>query len=99
MLWLQKTVKTEVSVEGVGLHSGAKSHMTFAPAPINTGLVFVVPAADGDLEIPALVEYVSDQQDLVRATTLAKDGITIHTVEHVLSALAEIGRASCRERV
>jgi len=99
VLWLQKTVKTEVSVEGVGLHSGAKSHMTFAPAPINTGLVFVVPAADGDLEIPALVEYVSDQQDLVRATTLAKDGITIHTVEHVLSALAGMGITNCYIRL
>ncbi|MDX2474232.1 MAG: bifunctional UDP-3-O-[3-hydroxymyristoyl] N-acetylglucosamine deacetylase/3-hydroxyacyl-ACP dehydratase [Candidatus Krumholzibacteria bacterium] len=95
MLWLQKTIASEVTVEGIGLHSGAKARMTFAPAPINTGLVFVVPGADGDIEIPALVENVTAERDLVRATTLAKDGVTIHTVEHVLAALAGMGISNC----
>jgi UDP-3-O-[3-hydroxymyristoyl] N-acetylglucosamine deacetylase/3-hydroxyacyl-[acyl-carrier-protein] dehydratase len=99
VLWLQKTLKNEVTVAGVGLHSGVDARMTFAPAPINTGLVFVVPGAAGDVEIPALVENVTGDHDLVRATTLAKDGVTIHTVEHVLAALAGMGITNCYIRL
>jgi len=99
VLWLQKTIKSEVTVAGVGLHSGADARMTFAPAPINTGLVFVVPGDDGDVEIPALVENVTEDHDLVRATTLSKDGVTIHTVEHVLAALAGMGITNCYIRL
>ncbi len=99
MLWLQKTLKKEVSVKGIGLHSGTEARMTFAPAPINTGLVFVVQGETGDVEIPALVENVTSEHDLVRATTLAKDGVTIHTVEHVLAALAGMGISNCYIRL
>jgi UDP-3-O-[3-hydroxymyristoyl] N-acetylglucosamine deacetylase/3-hydroxyacyl-[acyl-carrier-protein] dehydratase len=85
----------EVSVEGIGLHSGVEARMTLAPAPVNTGLVFVVPQPGGEVRIPALVENVTGEHDLVRATTLAKDGVTIHTVEHVLAALAGMGITNC----
>jgi UDP-3-O-[3-hydroxymyristoyl] N-acetylglucosamine deacetylase/3-hydroxyacyl-[acyl-carrier-protein] dehydratase len=95
VLWFQKTLRREVSTEGVGLHSGAFARMTFAPAPPNTGLVFLVPGPDGEVSIPALVENVTTERDLIRATTLAKDGVTIHTVEHVLSGLAGMGVTNC----
>jgi len=95
MLWFQKTLKKEVSVEGVGLHSGKFARMTFAPAPPNTGLVFVVPGSDGEVRIPAVVENVAPESDLIRATALNKDGVTIHTVEHVLSGLAGMGVTNC----
>ena len=99
MLWFQKTLKREISTEGTGLHSGELSRMTFIPAPPNTGLVFMVPGPEGEVRIPALVEYVADQADLIRATTLAKDGVTIHTVEHVLSGLAGMGITNCLIRL
>ncbi len=73
--------------------------MTFAPAPPNTGLVFRVPGPDGDVLIPALVEHAVPAEDLVRATTLAKDGVTVHTVEHVLSALSGLGITNCEIRL
>ncbi len=81
MLWFQKTLKKEVSTEGFGLHSGEFARMTFVPAPPNTGLVFVVPGTDGEVEIPALVENVSTEGDLVRATTLAKDGVNCTVID------------------
>ncbi len=99
MLWLQKTIGKEVSVAGVGLHSGADARMTFCPAPLNTGLVFVVPGSAGEIQIPALVENVTGEHDLVRATTLAKDGVTVHTVEHVLAAMAGLGITNCYIRL
>lgn len=96
MLWLQKTVDKEVSCEGIGLHSGQSARMTFAPADPNTGLVFEVPGPDGPVLIEAVVENVVPEVDLVRATTLVKDGVKIHTVEHVLAALAGMGITNCR---
>lgn len=99
MFCLQKTIKADVTRKGVGLHSGTDSVMTLAPAPINTGLVFVVPGDDGEIEIPALVENVTTEHDLIRATTLTKDGVSIHTVEHVLAALAGTGVTNCYIRL
>ena len=99
MLWLQRTVGTEVSIEGIGLHSGAPARMTFQPAEPNTGLVFVVPGPGGDVRIPALVEYAVAAADLVRATTLVHQGITVHTVEHVLAALYGMGVTNCLIRL
>ena len=96
MLWLQKTVTKEVSCEGLGLHSGETARMTFAPAKPNTGIVFEVPGPDGVVSIEAMVENVVPEADLIRSTTLVKDGIKIHTVEHVLSALVGMGITNCR---
>ena len=96
MLWLQKTVDKEVSCEGIGLHSGHPARMTFAPAGVNTGIIFEVPGPKGTVAIEALVENVAPQADLIRATTLVKDGVMIHTVEHVLSALSGLGITNCR---
>ncbi len=95
MIWLQKTVQEEASMEGPGLHSGQTTRMTFAPAEPNTGIVFRVPGPEGELRIPALVENTAPREDLVRATTLVRDGVKIHTVEHVLAALAGMGITNC----
>jgi UDP-3-O-[3-hydroxymyristoyl] N-acetylglucosamine deacetylase/3-hydroxyacyl-[acyl-carrier-protein] dehydratase len=99
VIWLQKTLCEDVTAEGLGLHSGAEARMTLSPAPVNTGLVFVVPGPDGDVTIPAVVEHAVDAADLVRATTLRKDGVSIHTVEHVLAALYGMGVTNCRIRL
>jgi len=99
VLWLQKTVSREISVEGIGLHSGKPARMTFVPAAPNTGLVFRVPGPGGDVMIPALAEYAAPTADLVRATTLTRDGVSVHTVEHVLSALSGLGITNCEIRL
>jgi len=89
----QKSVKNSASFEGVGLHTGNKSKITFNPAPANYGLKFVRTDVDTNFEIPALVDYVVD---LSRGTTLGLNGIEVHTVEHVLSALTGMGIDNCR---
>jgi len=76
----QKTLRSEISFEGVGLHTGELSKITLLPAPENYGIRFKV---DG-VEIPASVDYVSQ---VTRGTDLTKDGKTVRTVEHLLSAL------------
>lgn len=89
----QKTLNGTSSFEGVGLHTGNKSRITFNPAPIDYGIKFVRTDVDATFEIPALVDYVID---LSRGTTLGINGIEVHTVEHVLAALTGLGVDNCK---
>jgi UDP-3-O-[3-hydroxymyristoyl] N-acetylglucosamine deacetylase/3-hydroxyacyl-[acyl-carrier-protein] dehydratase len=85
----QRTIKKEVSFEGRGLHTGSNTKITFKPAPENYGRRFVRVDIDNSPEIPAIVDYVVQDQtiDSLRGTTLKVDDVEVHTVEHVLAAL------------
>ena len=85
MLDLQTTIGKAVSISGVGLHTGTSCTMTFKPAPDDHGIKFVRTDLGDKLEIPALVEYVVD---VSRGTTLGLGDVKVHTVEHVLAAVA-----------
>ncbi|PID61249.1 MAG: UDP-3-O-[3-hydroxymyristoyl] N-acetylglucosamine deacetylase [Ignavibacteriae bacterium] len=85
MLDLQATIKKEVSISGVGLHTGTSCTMTFKPAPENHGIKFVRTDLGDGLEIPALAEYVVD---ISRGTTLGLGDAKVYTVEHVLAAVS-----------
>ena len=80
----QNTIQKEVQLTGVGLHTGAQVSMTFKPAEPNTGFVFKRIDLEDQPIIEADVQYVTDTQ---RGTNLEKNGVKIHTCEHVLSAL------------
>ena len=80
----QKTIKSEISLTGVGLHTGIEVTMTFKPAPINSGFSFVRVDLEGQPIIEADANYVVNTQ---RGTNLEKLGVKIQTPEHVLAAL------------
>jgi len=80
----QRTFRQRASIDGVGLHSGAKVRLTLAPAPPYTGIVF---CRDG-VDIPALAENVVDTR---LNTSLGWGDTRIGTVEHVLAALCGSG--------
>ncbi|HQK41289.1 MAG TPA: bifunctional UDP-3-O-[3-hydroxymyristoyl] N-acetylglucosamine deacetylase/3-hydroxyacyl-ACP dehydratase [Flavobacterium alvei] len=80
----QKTIKTEISLTGVGLHTGREVTMTFKPAPINNGYTFVRKDLEGQPVIEADANYVVNTQ---RGTNLEKLGVKIQTPEHVLAAI------------
>jgi UDP-3-O-[3-hydroxymyristoyl] N-acetylglucosamine deacetylase/3-hydroxyacyl-[acyl-carrier-protein] dehydratase len=84
----QQTLKNPATFSGIGLHSGNRVNMTILPAPANSGVRFRRVDLDGKPEIEARVEFVVDTQ---RSTTLGKGNVKIHTVEHVLAALAGYG--------
>jgi UDP-3-O-[3-hydroxymyristoyl] N-acetylglucosamine deacetylase/3-hydroxyacyl-[acyl-carrier-protein] dehydratase len=86
----QRTIKTTASFAGIGLHTGERSIITFKPAPENYGIVFTRADMENNVEVPAVVDYVmqDDSIDSLRGTNLEKDGCTIYTVEHVLAAVA-----------
>ncbi len=95
MLRLQKTVDKPASISGIGLHTGSNAELTLLPAPVNTGIVFQVQTDAGTVDIPALVEHVIMDKPGGRKTTLAKDDVVIHTVEHVLASLVGMGITNC----
>jgi UDP-3-O-[3-hydroxymyristoyl] N-acetylglucosamine deacetylase len=80
----QRTFRQRASMSGIGLHSGASVRLTLAPAPVDTGIVFV---ASG-IEIPALSDFVVDT---TMNTSLGRGRIRVGTVEHLLAALSGCG--------
>ena len=79
----QKTIQNEITLSGVGLHTGNIVSMTLKPAPINHGFAFSRIDLEGVPTIEAKAEYVVTTQ---RGTNLEKNGVKIQTSEHVLAA-------------
>jgi UDP-3-O-[3-hydroxymyristoyl] N-acetylglucosamine deacetylase len=84
----QRTIRTPVSVVGVGLHSGRKVKLSLLPSQANTGIVFQRVDLDPVVSIKADPRYVTDTR---LCSCLTKDAIKIGTVEHLMSALAGLG--------
>ena len=80
----QRTIKQEVTLTGVGLHTGENVTMKFLPAPENHGYAFKRVDLEGAPVIEAEAAYVVNTQ---RGTNLEKNGVKIQTSEHVLAAL------------
>ena len=81
----QRTISGPVSCTGVGLHTGVESTITFRPAPDNYGIQFSRTDIKGSPEIRADIDHVVD---ISRGTTIAQNGVRIHTVEHALAAVS-----------
>jgi len=80
----QRTIKDDISVSGIGLHTGVKSTITFKTAPENSGIRFI----RSDVKnCPQIVADINHVVDIARGTTIAQNGVQIHTVEHVLAAV------------
>lgn len=80
----QKTIKSEVSISGVGLHTGEKVNLTFKPAKENTGIIFIRKDLD-NAKVKADIDNVFDTS---RGTSLKENNVEARTVEHVLAAIA-----------
>lgn len=80
----QRTIKSDVTVSGSGLHTGQPVTMTFKAAPENHGYKFKRIDIEGQPVIDADVDNVTDTS---RGTTISQNGASVNTVEHVLAAL------------
>ena len=88
----QYTIGKPVTYKGNGLHSGMPVTMTMHPAPEGTGIVFRRSDLEGQPEVPAQSQYITNT---LRATTLEKGAAKVFTVEHVLSALFALQIDNC----
>jgi UDP-3-O-[3-hydroxymyristoyl] N-acetylglucosamine deacetylase/3-hydroxyacyl-[acyl-carrier-protein] dehydratase len=84
----QCTLKGEVKLSGVGLHTGETVNMTIKPAEANSWYKFVRTDVEGHPTIPADADYVISTE---RGTTLEHKGTKIYTTEHILAALYGLG--------
>lgn len=84
MIEKQKTLKTPVTVSGVGLHTGEFVSLTLKPAKENSGYKFQRVDAEGKPVIDADADNVVCTE---RGTTIEQNGARVYTTEHVLAAL------------
>lgn len=83
----RKTINANVSITGIGLHSGIYTKVELQPAAAGNGIQFVRDDLKG-LRIPALQASTTA---LEYATTVGKDDVAVGTVEHLLSAIMACG--------
>ncbi len=84
----QRTIENVVSVEGIGVHSGAPATLTFRPAEPDTGVRFRRMDLEGSPEIPVDLDHVCGTE---LGTTLGRGEARVQTVEHVMAALSAQG--------
>ncbi len=82
----QTTIGKKVELVGIGLHKGIPVHLRLEPMESNSGIVFF--RSDAGVSIPLMPESVVDTK---MATVIGKDGVTISTIEHMLSAIYAYG--------
>ncbi len=82
--------------EGIGLHSGELATVDVEPAHADSGIVFLLRSPhdpSGTVSVPAVAENVVDTS---RATVIGRDGASVSTTEHLLSALFACGVSNAR---
>jgi UDP-3-O-[3-hydroxymyristoyl] N-acetylglucosamine deacetylase/3-hydroxyacyl-[acyl-carrier-protein] dehydratase len=85
---MRRTIAEQASVSGVGLHLGIECTLEFHPALSGTGIRFVRRDIAGAPPIPARAEHAVLTE---RRTQLGAEPNAVHTVEHVLAAVAALG--------
>ncbi len=87
---LQTTIRDEVTLSGVGVHSGGLATVTLHPAGADSGIVFYRgdSAGGGEFEVRARYDSVVSTS---RSTILGCERGTIGTVEHLMSAIGGLG--------
>jgi UDP-3-O-[3-hydroxymyristoyl] N-acetylglucosamine deacetylase/3-hydroxyacyl-[acyl-carrier-protein] dehydratase len=84
-------VKSTATIEGIGLHTGERGVMRFVPAPVGYGVRFVRTDLPGRPEVRVRPENAHFDPGAGRRTILQQDGVQVHTMEHVLAAVAGLG--------
>lgn len=85
----QRTIKNEISVTGVGLHSGFRVKLTLKPAAVDQGIVFVRADLANKPYIKCHPFLVNDTR--LSSTLIDDNNVRIGTIEHLMSAFACFG--------
>ncbi len=81
---LQKTIKNEGKMHGLGLFGGEETKLVFRPAPANSGITFIRTDVPEPVRISAVAPNIAKRS---RRTTIKKGAVSIETVEHCLAAV------------
>ena len=86
---MQHTLEKEISITGIGLHSGCQVKLVLKPAATDSGIIFKRVDINTQPEIKALYSNVVDTRN---CTCLGdKEGHLVSTIEHLMSALRVCG--------
>ena len=86
----QTTVRNNVTLDGIGLHSGRFVELSICPAQANTGIKFRRVDVDAKLQtVKAHAKYAEQARLCTRIVN--GDGIGLETIEHMMAAFAGVG--------
>jgi UDP-3-O-[3-hydroxymyristoyl] N-acetylglucosamine deacetylase/3-hydroxyacyl-[acyl-carrier-protein] dehydratase len=88
---MQRTIAQPASFDGVGLHTGERGRVTFRPASADSGVRFVRADLPGRPEVLVRPENAHFEPSAGRRTILREGSVQIHTMEHILAAIAGLG--------
>jgi len=84
----QSTIRKEVELEGVGLHTGEKVKIRFKPLGPDSGIIFQRVDLAGKPTVQATVDNVIDISKSPRRTSIGSKEAEVHTIEHVMAVLS-----------
>jgi len=87
----QRTIAKPVKLSGVGLHTANKANIVFKPAGVDQGINFIRIDTPQKAVIKADLEHLVTFLHGYRRTSIGKDGVEIHTIEHLMAALSGLG--------
>ena len=83
----QKTISKEISISGIGIHSGLKSQITICPAEVDSGINF----QRIDLKEKPIVKAIfSNVISTNRSTNIKKNNAEVHTIEHLMASISAL---------
>ena len=80
----QRTIQSEISISGIGLHTGATVNLTIKPAPEFHWYKFKRVDLD---DAPIVAVDADNVTDTSRGTTISQNGASVSTIEHLMAAL------------
>ena len=83
----QKTISKEISISGIGIHSGKKSQITICPADVDSGINF----QRIDLKEKPIVKAIfSNVISTNRSTNIKNNNAEVHTIEHLMASISAL---------
>ena len=86
----QKTIASQVSLSGVGIHTGNKVNITFKPAQVSSGIAFIRTDIPGTPRIQANVQSFLATK-FSRRSSIGNNDVEVQTIEHLMAALSSLG--------
>ena len=82
----QKTISKEISISGIGIHSGLKSQITICPAEVDSGINF----QRIDLKEKPIVKAIFSNVISTNRSTNIKNNAEVHTIEHLMASISAL---------
>lgn len=88
MIDKQRTIEKEISASGRGLHTAKDTDIVFKPAPVDSGVNFIRIDLCAKPAIKSSAENVITNMRSPRRSSIGREDIQIHTIEHLMAALS-----------